>query len=1204
MKITVRLGLLLSLLPFLLPSQTIYDPLLGKLRTNPTSSGGGGISACGATPPAAGAANSTCYDTSGNIWQCSNGASACTTAAQWVTAGCSYSSATNTTTCQGNVKVGTTNPIVIGGATGSCAGAYAKADGTGCGTPSGSGSGIVVCSGMAGDGTTDDSSALQACITGLKNYQELLIPTPTNFYKINSTINIHSFTGIRMASVIGGSGSLNQQAGQPSFMWGGADGGTMFSIQDCTGCTFGPFLAYTGTGNGTGTTGADVLLDVDQSATPTYIMTNSHFYVGLYGTQRRTTVDLLRFSAVSANNVEKMFVDPGSVIQCSDSGKVGIGINNNHSSNALFHSYSGISVSYCATGINVIVGSATIDGVQFEADLLDVAIAGAYSDEVANSNSEGSTQFVTVSGPGKVIRGNRVDSVNPPASHGAIDTAGTDHVTVENNTFGNSSANADIYCTSDGSVLAIGNNFTSANKAATLSGLSGCTFGAFLIYNYNIGLGPFAILGGNNIAGQSSSLAPISGVAQFGVDIYGKMTASQGTAAFVPFVPFVQNADPGCTISTQLGKVWFNTTTTTTTYQTCRDVSGTIGWVTSGSGTFTALTGDATSTATGGATTVQKVNGNTPGGTCSTGQMVTSVDSSGRPTCSGPVLSVTVLPAASAALVQTVYYMTAATTANICPTAGDSAGSASAYCVSNGTTYTALIAAPGATGNVALPGTLTVGTTVLSGTTATDSASLGVELTDATGWTSTGWTGSYNAFTHTAGNTTALSRAIAGIANGKFYQVVLTISSRTAGSVSVSIGSTVMDDPTLLFSTSATYTYGPMATGTGALTITPTTDFNGIVAVSVKLITAIPYFVLSMQDSMSATSIALLNQLASLQNIYLGGGGSYNTTGADNACVGFYCLYQLTTGSSDVALGRYALFANTSGSNNAALGELAMRYNTTGSSNACVGYECLLQNTVGVNNACVGDECLKANTTGYYNSGFGNNALFSNTVGYYNTAVGGDAMRAATTGFSNTGLGTDALYMLTTGDYNTGLGQGALFTTNGNNNTAVGYNAGRTNSTGSGNIFIGYSAGYNENGSNKLYIDNTNTATPCIGGDLSARTLAFGCSMVPVPTPNTSITLTGASGVAICTGNCTVTVPVPAAGFQFCAWVDDNVSATITFAALGSSAMYENSARTAYGAAGTGTLSAVAAVGNKACIFGRDSTHYQTFGTIGTWSVN
>ncbi len=139
MKITVRLGLLLSLLPFLLPSQTIYDPLLGKLRTNPTSSGGGGISACGATPPAAGAANSTCYDTSGNIWQCSNGASACTTTAQWVTAGCSYSSATNTTTCQGNVTVGTTNPIVIGGATGSCAGAYAKADGTGCGTPSGSG---------------------------------------------------------------------------------------------------------------------------------------------------------------------------------------------------------------------------------------------------------------------------------------------------------------------------------------------------------------------------------------------------------------------------------------------------------------------------------------------------------------------------------------------------------------------------------------------------------------------------------------------------------------------------------------------------------------------------------------------------------------------------------------------------------------------------------------------------------------------------------------------------------------------------------------------------------------------------------------------------------------------------------------------------------------------------------------------------------
>src|ERR1035441_1402808 len=56
--------------------------------------------------------------------------------------------------------------------------------------------------------------------------------------------------------------------------------------------------------------------------------------------------------------------------------------------------------------------------------------------------------------------------------------------------------------------------------------------------------------------------------------------------------------------------------------------------------------------------------------------------------------------------------MTAATVGSLCPTAGDSAGSALAYCVSNGTSYTSLIVAPGATGNTSIPGSLTVGTTV------------------------------------------------------------------------------------------------------------------------------------------------------------------------------------------------------------------------------------------------------------------------------------------------------------------------------------------------------------------------------------------------------------------------------------------------------------------------------------------------------------
>src|ERR1039458_9921887 len=53
--------------------------------SQPISTGGGGsIGPCSTTPPTAGAANSTCYDTAGVLQQCNNGASACTTAGQWV----------------------------------------------------------------------------------------------------------------------------------------------------------------------------------------------------------------------------------------------------------------------------------------------------------------------------------------------------------------------------------------------------------------------------------------------------------------------------------------------------------------------------------------------------------------------------------------------------------------------------------------------------------------------------------------------------------------------------------------------------------------------------------------------------------------------------------------------------------------------------------------------------------------------------------------------------------------------------------------------------------------------------------------------------------------------------------------------------------------------------------------------------------------
>lgn len=130
-------------------------------------------------------------------------------------------------------------------------------------------------------------------------------------------------------------------------------------------------------------------------------------------------------------------------------------------------------------------------------------------------------------------------------------------------------------------------------------------------------------------------------------------------------------------------------------------------------------------------------------------------------------------------------------------------------------------------------------------------------------------------------------------------------------------------------------------------------------------------------------------------------------------------------------------------------------------------------------------------------------------------------------------------------------------------------------------------------------------ATPALTG--AVTTSAGSCATTLAATgltTGTSVTLAGSNQYFVCTGTCTVTVPVPAAGVQYCVMNDDNVATVITLSAIGSSARYENTARTAYGTATTGTFISGGAAGDKVCIVGRDATHYLTLSFNGTWTAN
>jgi len=131
--------------------------------------------------------------------------------------------------------------------------------------------------------------------------------------------------------------------------------------------------------------------------------------------------------------------------------------------------------------------------------------------------------------------------------------------------------------------------------------------------------------------------------------------------------------------------------------------------------------------------------------------------------------------------------------------------------------------------------------------------------------------------------------------------------------------------------------------------------------------------------------------------------------------------------------------------------------------------------------------------------GTGNAAFGYRTLRYsggsYNTAIGHESLKSDATGDYNTGLGYKSLWSNTSGDLNTGLG------------SETGY----SNQTGSNNIFLGYQAGYSETGSNKLYIDSSNTTTPLIYGDFASNALTINGTLHSTGNMSTSGTLTAAS---------------------------------------------------------------------------------------------
>jgi hypothetical protein len=209
------------------------------------------------------------------------------------------------------------------------------------------------------------------------------------------------------------------------------------------------------------------------------------------------------------------------------------------------------------------------------------------------------------------------------------------------------------------------------------------------------------------------------------------------------------------------------------------------------------------------------------------------------------------------------------------------------------------------------------------------------------------------------------------------------------------------------------------------------------------------------------------------------------------------------------AAGRGVSGSGNTGVYNTFVGFSSGQFITSGTSNTFVGTSSGELNTTGFHNVFIGSHAGRNNSTGFGNVFVGVEAGLNNAEAINNVFVGGQSGQTNTTGVSNTFLGAGSGQANTSGSNNVLLGFQAGNTIQGFGNVIVGAQAG-SNASGAGNVFLGHQAGKNEAGDNKLYIANSDTATPLIYGDFSANKIGIG-GMSGFPTTAGSVNVSAYS---------------------------------------------------------------------------------------------
>ena len=281
---------------------------------------------------------------------------------------------------------------------------------------------------------------------------------------------------------------------------------------------------------------------------------------------------------------------------------------------------------------------------------------------------------------------------------------------------------------------------------------------------------------------------------------------------------------------------------------------------------------------------------------------------------------------------------------------------------------------------------------------------------DLSSWSDSGSTWSWvsGAASHTAGSASTLSQSVT-VTNGSTYVIDFSITNRTAGTISISLGAAnlIQAGTSTSFSASDRKTVAALASGSVTLSIVPSATFDGrIDSISVKELSlgTVPAVLAINNDTLESVSVRV-NRGASSIAIGRDAMRSFTSGSSANLCIAQETGYSITTGYSNVLMGWQSGYGLTIGFRNTAIGVSSGYAWATCYDMVAVGTSAARNITASAQTVCIGSSAGRYLANGSSSLTAADNSVY---IGFNAKASADSVVNENVFGYNATGIGSNS----------------------------------------------------------------------------------------------------------------------------------------------------------------------------------------------------